>query len=127
VSVERSRALFLLALALAAAGLVLVLSSGPRWGGRTSIWVDDPAELTAAFDRPGLLVVGLVVALVAVVPFLVALVGALATAARAEQWLWFTLLLVLPGITLLVHVLVRPAWARSGAAPVTGRAVGRPA
>ena len=95
---------------MAVIAVILVLASGPHDGGTR---LDDA-------DRPGLLTAGVILAFVAAIPALVALVQALVLAARARQWLWFVLLLIVPGLTLLVVVITAPSWTRRPAAAVSG-------
>jgi hypothetical protein len=108
MSVTRIRTLYLIAIALSIIAVVLVLASGLHAGDTR---LDDA-------DRPALLTTGIILAAAAAIPALIALIQALVMTARERQWHWFVPLLLLPGATLLVFVVVAPSWARRPTAAV---------
>lgn len=112
MSGERSRALYLLGLLLGIAAVAVIVTSGWQWN-RTD--TANGVQYTADdIDRPWQLVIGIALGVVASLLALAAWVGALIRAAQAQEWVWFILLLVAGGITLLVYVIVLPRWSRAG-------------
>ncbi len=110
IAPQRVRALVVAGLVLAAVAVALVLSAG--LGAERTVTSGAVTVTTSTAERPGLLTAGIVVAVVAAVPVVVALVAALVAAARAARWVWFALLLVLPGLTLVAFAIVLPDWAQ---------------
>ena len=76
--------------------------------------VSTPDQTTAATQAPGLgvailLIVALIAFLVAPVLAVVAWMGALIKMAKLGHWLWFILLLVLNGFTMLIYIFAGPS------------------
>jgi hypothetical protein len=65
--------------------------------------------LTAGhFGNLALFVVGVIIAALSGIPYLIAWIGALVNLARLQQWIWFVLVLVLHGIALLIYLIAGP-------------------
>ncbi len=62
--------------------------------------------------NPALFVVGIVIASLSAIPFLVAWIGALVNLARLQQWVWFILMIFFSWITLLVYLIAGPTTPR---------------
>ena len=58
--------------------------------------------------NPALFVVGIVIAALSAIPFLIAWIGALVNLARLQHWVWFIFMIFFNWITLLVYVIAGP-------------------
>jgi hypothetical protein len=65
------------------------------------------AQLTSIGNAP-LFIVGIVIASLSAIPYLIAWIGALVNLARLQQWVWFVLMLIFQWITLLVYLIAGP-------------------
>src|SRR5215831_20377598 len=62
--------------------------------------------------NPALFVVGIVIASLSAIPYLVAWIGALVNLARLQQWIWFVLTLIFQWIALLIYLIAGPTTPR---------------
>jgi hypothetical protein len=58
--------------------------------------------------NPTLFYVGVVSASLSGIPYLIAWIGALVNLARLQQWVWFILMLIFSGITMIVYLIAGP-------------------
>ena len=63
---------------------------------------------TATPGNPALFGIALVLIFIGTIPMLIAWIGALVKMAQLRQWVWFVLLLIASGFTMLVYIFVGP-------------------
>jgi len=61
-----------------------------------------------SFGNLPLFVVGVIIASLSGIPYLIAWIGALVNLARLQQWVWFVLLFVFHWIALLIYLIAGP-------------------
>jgi hypothetical protein len=95
---------------LVGAGLIIGGLAGStytttNYGSTTNVQLNSIAN-------PTLFVIGIVIAALSSIPFLVAWIGALVNLARLQQWVWFILMIFFSWITLLVYLIAGPTTPR---------------
>jgi len=68
-------------------------------------------KLTSIGNEP-LFIVGVIIASLSAIPYLVAWIAALVNLARLQQWIWFIFMLIFQWITLLIYVIAGPTTPR---------------
>ena len=99
------RTLYLSGLAVSVVGVVVLLVSLAS-GVTTS--TNAYGTTTNTPNNVPLFVVGIVLICLGAIPVTIAWIGALIRTAQLNEWVWFVLLLVLQGPTLLVYVFAGP-------------------
>ena len=103
---KTSRNLYLIALVLEIVAVVLsIVGAGAAVATANS---DGTISNGGAASFGILTIISLVAALVGLVFFLIAWIGALIKTAQLGQWVWFILLIVFSGITMLVYIFAGP-------------------
>jgi hypothetical protein len=115
---KTSRNLYLAGLILAIIATVLLVVSTVVLAAGSTVNADGTLNTTAGTGIGILAIVASVVYIVAAVLLLVAWIGALIKSARLSQWMWFVLLLLFSGITMLVYIFAGPTEPKL-AAPAT--------
>ncbi len=82
-------------------GLVGSTYTTTTYGSSTNV------QLTS-IANPALFAVGIIIASLSAIPFLIAWIGALINLARLQQWVWFVLMLIFSWITLLIYLFAGP-------------------
>jgi hypothetical protein len=93
-------------MALVGAGLII----GGLVGSTYTTYTNDSTtnvQLTSWGNLP-LFIVGVVIASLSFIPYLIAWIGALINLARLQQWVWFILVLIFHWIALLVYLIAGP-------------------
>ena len=93
-------------MALVGAGLIVAGVVGSTFT-TTSNGETTTGHITSFGNLP-LFVVGVVLASLAGIPYLIAWIGALINLARLQQWAWFVIVLVFHGIALLIYLIAGP-------------------
>jgi len=93
-------------MALVGAGLIVAGVVGSTYT-TTSNGYSTTGHLTSFGNLP-LFVVGVIIASLSGIPYLIAWIGALVNLARLQQWVWFVLLLIFHWIALLIYVIAGP-------------------
>lgn len=106
------RRFYLSGLAVVIIGVVLVLISVAS-GTTTS--VGPYGGTTTTPNNLPLFVIGIVLVCLGAIPVAIAWIGALIRTAQLGEWVWFVLLLLFQGITLLVYVITGPDQPRANA------------
>jgi len=65
------------------------------------------AQVTS-LGHPALFAIGVALAALSAIPFLIAWIGALINLARLQEWVWFILMIFFSWITLLVYLIAGP-------------------
>ena len=104
MSKSTSRNLYLVSLAILIVGGILLAVSIP--GGTTQETAT--GTYTTTIGKPGLFVFADILFVIGGIVGLVAWIGALVKMARLGQWVWFILLLVASGITMLIYIFAGP-------------------
>src|SRR5438105_2352662 len=60
------------------------------------------------FGNLPLFIIGVIIASLSGIPYLIAWIGALVNLARLQRWVWFVLLLIFHWIALLIYVIAGP-------------------
>ncbi len=63
---------------------------------------------TGHFGNLTLFIIGVILASLAGIPYLIAWIGALVNLARLQQWVWFVLVFIFHGIALLIYLIAGP-------------------
>ncbi len=61
-----------------------------------------------SFGNLTLFIIGVILASLAGIPYLIAWIGALVNLARLQQWVWFVLVFIFHGIALLIYLIAGP-------------------
>ena len=61
-----------------------------------------------SFGNLPLFIVGVIIASLSGIPYLIAWIGALINLARLQQWVWFVLVFIFHGIALLIYLIAGP-------------------
>jgi hypothetical protein len=91
---------------LVGAGLIIGSLVGSNYT-TTTYGSTTNVQLTSIGNVP-LFVIGIVIASLSAIPYLIAWIGALINLARLQQWVWFVLMLIFQWITLLVYLFAGP-------------------
>jgi hypothetical protein len=91
---------------LVGAGLIIGGLAGSTYTSTTSGYSTN-VQLTSIGNAP-LFVFGIIIASLSAIPYLIAWIGALINLARLQQWVWFILMLLFSGITLIVYLFAGP-------------------
>ncbi len=70
------------------------------------------AQLTS-MGHPALFAIGVILAVLSSIPFLIAWIGALINLARIQEWVWFILMIFFSWITLLIYLIAGPTTRRA--------------
>jgi hypothetical protein len=113
---KTSRNLYLIGLVLFIIATVLLIVGGGAAAAATTTNPDGTVSTTAGAGIGILLIVSFLVYAVGGILAIIAWIGALIKTARLGQWLWFILLIVFSGITMLVYIFAGPTEPASAAA-----------
>ena len=91
--------LFLVGIGLFVAGLIGSTSVYDPYTGNNNI---------TSMGHPTLVIAGIILYMLAFVPFLIAWIGALVNLARLQQWVWFVLMFLFSPICLIVYLFAGP-------------------
>jgi len=105
---KTSRNLYLIGLLLVIIASVLLAVGGIGAAAATTTNPDGTVSTTAGAGLGIMLLVAFIVYAVGGILAIVAWIGALVKTARLSQWLWFILLIVFSGITMLVYIFAGP-------------------
>ncbi|HKW20309.1 MAG TPA: hypothetical protein VJO13_02965 [Ktedonobacterales bacterium] len=103
-----SRNLYLIGLVLVIIATVLLIVGGGAAAAATTTNPDGTVSTTAGAGLGIMLIVSFLVYAVGAILAFIAWLGALIKTARLGQWLWFILLIVFSGITMLVYIFAGP-------------------
>ena len=93
-------------MALVGGGLIVVGIVGSTFTTTTNGY-STTGHITSFGNLP-LFVVGVIIASLSGIPYLIAWIGALVNLARLQQWVWFVLLFVFHWIALLIYLIAGP-------------------
>ena len=103
-----SRNLYLIGLLLVIIATVLLIVGGGAAAAATTTNPDGTVSTTAGAGIGILLIVSFIVYAIGAILTFVAWIGALVKTAKLSQWVWFILLIVFSGITMLVYIFAGP-------------------
>jgi hypothetical protein len=100
--------LYVISIVMGLIGAGLVIAG---LAGSTFVTTSTPTSVhsqVAVLGNPALFVIGVIVAVLAGIPHLIAWIGALVNLARLQQWVWFILMILFSSICLLVYLIMGP-------------------
>ncbi|GCE10420.1 hypothetical protein [Tengunoibacter tsumagoiensis] len=100
-----SRNLYLIGLVIIIIGVVLIGVGAAQ--GTTTTTLNSGGTVTTP-NNAGLFLAGLALTIIGSIPIAVAWIGALVKTAQLGQWIWFILLIVFSGVTMLVYIFAGP-------------------
>ncbi len=100
--------LFILSIIMALVGTGLIIAGVVGTTFTTTTTGNSTTGQITSFGNLPLFIIGVIIASLAGIPYLIAWIGALINLARLQQWVWFVLVLVLHGIALLIYVIAGP-------------------
>jgi hypothetical protein len=112
---KTSRNLYLIGLLLIIVATVLFVVGGTAALAATTTNPDGTVNTSAGAGLGIMVLIAIIVYVVGGILALIAWIGALIKTARLSQWLWFILLLVFSGITMLVYIFAGPTKPASSA------------
>ncbi len=97
--------LFILTVIMALVGAGLIVAGVV---GSTFTPTGNGYSTTGHFGNLTLFIIGVILASLAGIPYLIAWIGALVNLARLQQWVWFVLVFIFHGIALLIYLIAGP-------------------
>src|SRR6266851_4607816 len=89
-------------------GILYILTVIMGVVGSTFTTTGNGYSTTGHFGNLTLFIIGVILASLAGIPYLIAWIGALVNLARLQQWVWFVLVFIFHGIALLIYLIAGP-------------------